>query len=275
MSRSRLEPFFLDTPAGRLFLLLRAPPDADRCVLFVPPFGEEMNKCRRQVTETAELLVLAGYAVLLPDLFGTGDSAGEFHEATWNTWRHNIVSAIAWSGGQGLPVDAVVATRLACLLAAQALKEAQHTVDCTAFWQPIGSGQQFMTQFLRLRVATSMMQDSGKETVDELKARLQRGDSVQVAGYSLGGALWQAIDHLELEPLLHTRLGRLSMWEIGRGEEGELSILGKRLLRSAIERGLDVSAGRLSGEPFWSSTEIVFNPELARRTADFIAADVA
>lgn len=244
---------------------------ADRCVLFVPPFGEEMNKCRRQVTETADLLVDAGYAVLSLDLFGTGDSEGDFQEATWALWRDNVVSAIAWSAAKGLPVHAVIATRLGCALAMEALEEAQHAVRFTALWQPVESGRQFMTQFLRLRVAASMMQAGDKVTVEDLKARLARDEAIEVAGYLLGGELWRAVEALELALHIDERLGRLSIWEIGRGPAEELSVPGKRLLRRARERGLDVSADRLSGEPFWSSTEIVTHPELARRTARFIA----
>lgn len=273
MNRSRLEPFFLDTAAGTLSLLLRSPSSAKRCVLFVPPFAEEMNKCRRQIVETALLLVDAGYAVLCFDLFGTGDSEGEFHDATWAIWRENVTSAIAWIREKGLELDAVIAARLGCSLAVQAFEDARLRVRSTALWQPVESGRQFMTQFLRLRVAASMMQDGGTETVQDLKACLARGEEVEVAGYCLNGELWQAVEQLELTSHINEGLGRLSMWEIGRNPEGELSVPGKRLLSSARERGLVVSANYLPGEPFWSSTETVTHPELARRTARFIAED--
>lgn len=241
-------------------------------MLFAPPFGEEMNKSRRQVAATAEHLVAAGYAVVVPDLFGTGDSAGDFSDATWDTWRSNLVSTITWSVEQGLPVQAVIALRLGCVLAAQALKEAEHQVARTAFWQPVESGRQFMTQFLRLRVAASMMQDDAKETVEELKNRLRGGEVIEVAGYALGSDLWRAIEQLELTPSIDRRLGHLASWEIGPGAEGGLSVPGKRLLQSAIQHGLNASAERLQGEPFWSSTEIVVHPDLAQRTAAFISA---
>lgn len=232
-----------------------------------------MNKCRRQVTETAELLVVAGYAVLVPDLFGTGDSAGEFRAATWTTWRDNVVSAISWSMEQGLPVTGIVAIRLGCILAAEALEHASYTVRRTVFWQPVESGRQFMTQFLRLRVAASMMQSDRKETVDDLKRRLERGDAVDVAGYCLSSELWQAVEERQLSPLLSSRLGQLSVFDIGR-EPGEVSIATKRLLEKAIAREVNASADRIEGEPFWSATEIVTNRELTRRTVDDLAAVV-
>lgn len=239
-------------------------------MLFVPPFGEEMNKSRRQVTETATRLVAAGYGTLVVDLFGTGDSAGEFSEATWEAWTSNVVSAISWAAGQGLPIEAVVAIRVGCMLAAEGLQRAQCSVRRTVFWQPVDSGRQFMTQFLRLRVAAAMMASDGTETVDDLKARLERGETVEVAGYPLTAALWRAIDEAELTRLLEARLGRLSIFEIGRAREGELSVPGRRLLQTATDQGLQASGIRIAGDPFWSSTEIVTNPELARQTVEFL-----
>jgi len=83
LSDTRFEPFFLDGPAGRIFAILRAASDARHAVLIIPPFGEEMNKSRRQFTEVAQRLVGNGFAVLVVDLYGTGDSEGEFSEASW------------------------------------------------------------------------------------------------------------------------------------------------------------------------------------------------
>jgi hypothetical protein len=51
---ARLTGHFIAGPKGPIFVLLREPPDASRgCVIVVPPFAEEMNKCRRMVTEVA------------------------------------------------------------------------------------------------------------------------------------------------------------------------------------------------------------------------------
>lgn len=270
MSRSRLEPFFLETAAGRLFLLLRAPAKAERCVLFVPPFGEEMNKCRRQFTETAQILVAHGYAVLLLDLFGTGDSEGDFANATWGRWKADVAAAMAWIANQALSLEAVVAVRLGCALAAESLHEANRRVARTVFWQPVESGSHFMTRFLRLRMVASMMAEGRKELVEDLKKRLEEGEILEVAGYSLSPVLWRDIEAVDLSASLHSSLGRVAIFEIGKSHGGELSWNGARVASEAEGSGIEANALRVAGEPFWATNEIVVNPELAQRTVAYL-----
>jgi exosortase A-associated hydrolase 2 len=271
LTRSRLEPFFLESSAGRLFLLLRAPARAERCVLFIPPFGEEMNKCRRQFTETAQILVEHGYAVLLVDLFGTGDSDGEFADATWSRWKANVAAAMEWIADHALRLDAVVAVRLGCALAAESLHDANRRVARTVFWQPVDSGRDFMTRFLRLRIAASMMADGRKETVEGLKTRLEGGDRLEVAGYSLSPELWREIEAVNLSVSLHSCLGNIAIFEVGKVRDDEVSPNGKHLVSAAEGRGIVTTALRIPGEPFWATTEVAINSELARHTASYLA----
>ena len=274
MTQPRLEPFFLNTSRGRIFLLLRAPGEAasvQRCVLFVPAFAEEMNKCRRQVTETTNALVANGLSALVVDLYGTGDSEGEFSAATWDGWKSNIDTAMAWAGRAGLPIEGLVATRLGCALAAESLRDTGRNVQRTVFWQPVHIGRQYITQFLRLRVTASMMEGDAKETVDGLKARLNCGERLEVAGYELPPELWRAIENIELSASLSDSLGQLRLVEVGRARDGELSVVGRRLVDAAQERDIDTSGVHISGEPFWSTTEIVVNPELTELTVQFLS----
>ena len=85
-----MNPFFLVGGQGTLFAIYYPPaagvPRRDG-VLYVPPFAEEMNKSRRLVALQARRLAAAGFGVLVPDLYGTGDSAGDFAEARWSIWR--------------------------------------------------------------------------------------------------------------------------------------------------------------------------------------------
>ena len=54
MSRRSVSGQFIDGAKGPIFVLAREPAAGVRgCVLVVPPFAEEMNKCRRMVTEVA------------------------------------------------------------------------------------------------------------------------------------------------------------------------------------------------------------------------------
>ena len=76
------EPFFLDRASGSLFAIHhRAGAAPCGTVLFIPPFAEEMNRARRMVALQARDLAAAGWDVLQLDLFGTGDSQGDFGDA--------------------------------------------------------------------------------------------------------------------------------------------------------------------------------------------------
>lgn len=271
MTENCFEPFFLDTEAGRLFALFRAPVKAKHCVLLVPPFAEEMNKSRRQFTEVCIKLIDRGFATLLIDLFGTGDSDGEFSNASWRLWKQNVISSLVWAEDRGVPVDTLIATRLGCSLAAEALSDTERTVRSTVFWQPVVSGRQYMTQFLRLRVASSMMETDGNETVDGLRVRLKDGESLEVAGYDLSGRLWADVESSDLLRHLDKRLGDLMIFEIGRPRDGGLSPAGMKIISAAEQRDVTVDGLRVEGEPFWSTTEIVTNPLLSESTVQRIA----
>ena len=228
-----------------------------------------MNKCRRQLSITAERLVERGYATLSFDLQGTGDSSGEFEEADWTLWKQDVAAAVGWIDRNGLEFDSIVAIRLGCALAADAVRDLGRTPRQTVFWQPVESGRHFMAQFLRLRIAASMMENK-KETVEQIRTALAAGESVEVAGYSLPQGLWRSVEAIELPNLLSVRLGHLGLVEVGRSGTGQLSLGGQALLRCAEDSGVAATGLRLAGEPFWSSTEIVVSPELADRTAEFI-----
>ncbi len=200
-----IEPQFIDNgkPAlSRRFVVIRRA-QINPCqglVIHAPAFAEEMNKSRRMVAQQSAQLAAAGFTVVQIDLLGCGDSDGEFGDATWQTWiddlllacrigREHEPSAPLWLWG----------LRAGCLLAteaAQALAE-----PCKLLlWQPSLSGAAVLQQFLRLRAAADMLGQGGKGVVDQLKARLGAGESVEVAGYVVGAALAQALQQARLTP---------------------------------------------------------------------------
>ena len=270
MSRSRVEPFFVERDGVRLFALLRSPEGAHRCLLFVPPFGEEMNKCRRQISVTAQRLAERGYATLTFDLRGTGDSSGDLDGSDWDAWKQDVAAAVDAIERNGLELDSIVGLRLGCALAADSLASIGRRVRRSVFWQPVDSGRRFMSQFLRLRTAASMMDEGEKETVEQLRARLARGEPTEVAGYRLPPGLWRSVENVELSPLLSSALGGLAVFEVGRTGASQLSPPARALLNQASENGIEATGKRFSGEPFWSSTEIVVNSDVATETAVFL-----
>lgn len=272
MSESTLEPAFIDGSRGPLFVLLRRPGHRDTvpCALIVPPFAEEMNKTRPMFTMVARGLAARGVATILPDLFGTGDSAGEFREGDWQTWQDDLLRAATWAEAQGCRVDRLLCVRLGCILGATVAARLPAKLKRTVFWQPVLDGERFMTQFLRLRVAASMMEDR-QETVGGLRERLRGGETLEVAGYELSPTLVTQIADARLAPGLGNTLGQVHWMEIVRGAEGALPAASQQAIEAARHKRCSVESLAIPGEPYWTATEIVCIPTLVERTVSALA----
>ena len=61
-----------------------------------------MNKCRRMIAEVGRRLEGSGVGMLVVDLFGTGDSEGEFAQADWQRWKADLAGAVQWAAAEGV-----------------------------------------------------------------------------------------------------------------------------------------------------------------------------
>ena len=239
--------------------------------MFVPPFAEEMNKCRRQYSVTAELLASKGLASVVFDLSCTGDSSGEFVNAQWHDWKHDLALICAWIDGRGLNPYAFVATRLGCVLAADSVPILGHKLDKVVFWQPIIRGNQFITQFLRMRLASSLMGPGPAESMESIKEQIANNGSIEVAGYHLSRSLYESVIEANLLHSLRAKNTETTVFEISPSEKSELSVAARKLLDNANSRGIKITGSHVRGEQFWTSTEIVCNPILAEMTSNTLA----
>lgn len=95
------ELFFLPGESGRLFAIYQHPitrkfSSETRDIVYIHPFADEMNKSRRMAALQAKAFSRVGFGVLQIDLYGCGDSSGEFSEARWHIWKENIDTAVNW-----------------------------------------------------------------------------------------------------------------------------------------------------------------------------------
>ncbi len=171
-------------------------------MLYVHPFAEEMNKARRMAALQARALAAAGWTVLQVDLAGCGDSEGEFGEASWDRWVADVREAVGWLRERSGREPWLWGLRAGCLVASEAAIE-MASVPGLLFWQPVLSGKQFLQQFLRLKLASQILGSAEAARVDtrELRERLLRGDSVEVAGYELSPALAAGLEAADLAPI--------------------------------------------------------------------------
>ena len=90
-----LRPRFLGEPGEKFFTLqYHGPGEPKAHIVFIPPFGEEMNRCRSLVATQARKFAQAGYHCTLVDFYGTGDSEGVLRDASLDIWRGNIRTTV-------------------------------------------------------------------------------------------------------------------------------------------------------------------------------------
>ena len=260
---------FVDGAQGPIFAMLRQPIGHARgCVLVVPPFAEEMNKCRRMVAEVAMGLADAGIATLIPDLYGTGDSGGEFDHSDWAGWQNDMLRVSQWAVEQRqCRFVGILAIRLGAALAAQlATADSFPRMERAVLWQPAFDGKRHLTQFLRLRIAASMLEEDKKESLADLRQRLLAGETLTIAGYGLSGRMATALDGLTAPATLPEPWTQVHWMELVRDAEAGLPAPSKVLVEQSRAAGQRINTELVSGEPFWSSTEIVVNESIVSST---------
>lgn len=251
-----LEPYFLNTPLGHIFIQSFVPEKAyDEAVIFIPPFAEEMNKSRRMMALLGHSLAAKGVLVVIPDLYGTGDSEGDFSDARWPVWLDNIQQLVQKLKEQGIQTISFVGLRIGCLLISDLVSERQIAAKCVIFWKPVTSGKQMINQFLRLRVANSMM-SGDKETTDSLRRLLASEGELEVAGYSLNEELVSTIDEKIMSAEMLNNSIDWHWFEVLATENQPVPMASNKIIQSLSDKGVGVNLQQFVGENFWANQEI-------------------
>ncbi len=262
---------FLAHGAAARFALYHAPAAPCRGAwLYLHPWAEEMNKARRMAALQARALAAAGWAVLQLDLHGCGDSAGDFGDADWDSWRADVAFGMGWLqatlGAQLPQAPGLWGLRLGALLA---LDYAAQPVGAAPaqllLWQPVLQGNAHLTQFLRLRVAAQMLGDGVADGGTEaLRATLAGGSALEVAGYTLAPAMAGALDRLDASRLAPPC--PVHWLELAPAEGRPLAPVSQRVLQGWQAAGVDGRAQCVAGPAFWATQEIAEAPALLAAT---------
>ncbi|MEW5709237.1 MAG: hydrolase 2, exosortase A system-associated [Pseudomonadota bacterium] len=258
---------FAPLATGPRFCLLHRPAAGTPLgvVLYLHPFAEEMNKCRRMAALGARALAAAGFAVAQVDLLGCGDSPGDFGEATWDAWTQDVQAAAEWlARQQGLSMAWLWGLRAGCLLAAEASRRIE-SVNGLLLWQPVASGAQHLAQFLRLKSANALLASGSASRRDDLRRKLVEEDQpVEVAGYTLSPALARGLERATLE--VGAQVKRIVWLEVSATTPPALSpAAGQRIARWQAQE-LQVAAHAVAGSPFWQTVEVSECHALAEAT---------
>lgn len=266
--RDALEVFFISAGGGargqRLCLHHRPHgPRVRGALVYVHPFAEEMNKSRRMAALQSRALAQAGYAVLQVDLLGCGDSSGDFGDATWVDWIADVVEAAQWMRQRYSEQLWLWGLRAGCLLATEAAKHVDAPCNFL-FWQPATAGKVLLQQFLRLKLASEMLDKQAKGTMDNLRAQLAAGETVEIAGYWLAPALASGLESATLAPPLAA--SQLIWLEVSTRENASLLPASATTVQRWQQADHPVSAQVVAGPGFWQTTEIEEAPALIAAT---------
>ena len=260
---------FVAVAGSSLYLARTRATRSDRVVLVLPAFGEEMNKSRRMVTLAARSLAAHGVGVLAPDLSGTGDSSGEFAESRWEQWIAELTGVIDIARAEGFESIKGLAVRAGALFIPDLLASGI-PLSGVALWEPVISGASFVTQLLRIRLAAGMAA-SGKdrETMQTLRAAIESGDVLDVAGYPLPAALLQSLGAKSLS-LGGSHPLPIAWFNVVHDIANGTPRAAAEQIRELIGVGHRVSAAAVSGAAFWHSVEIETVPELIDRSVSWL-----
>lgn len=254
-----MHPEFVLVNGRRLFCLQRRSSGAASTtrVLVVPPFAEELNKCRRLIALCAHRLAAAGAEVWWPDLFGTGDSAGEFSDANWAQWVDEICefdAALAHAAPRAAP--AYLALRSgALLLDAASTRLVDFKRAHVLLWQPVLDGGRYLQQFLRLRVMASRLAGDD-ESLQSLMARLAAGELLEVGGYGVRAPLSDGLVAAQATAAVLGAARAMTILEFKNTAGAALSPPLVQFAAACQALGCAVNARMVACEQFWTTQEI-------------------
>lgn len=239
-----VEPFFFATEGGlRLLGVWRRPPQpAPKIWVVCPPFAEEEKSARRTLTEICQSLVQRGHGTLLFSYRGTGDSEGDFADATLELWRQDVQAAVAEARHRAPAAEiGLLGLRLGASLA---LQEAHPLgVKSLILLEPLLSGRSFVTQMnARKKIRAQLTSEAETAAAPDLATELPADD---LDGWAFGPALRESLSKLDLQRQPVNFTGQALIFQIGPRSEVSPPL-------QALSQTLGATATAVVMPPFWN-----------------------
>jgi alpha/beta superfamily hydrolase len=184
-----MNPFFFGRSARQLFGAYdpAESQNRDQAIVLCPALGDDYLFAHPSYRLLARQLAGAGFDVLRFDYLGTGDSAGDFEDASQEQWLEDIQSAIteARDLSQASRVG-LVGLRYGASLAATVARD-NPDVEHLVLWDPIISGERYLDEIGAASIepsnevdaagvvmTASIRADIAKVTIDSFAAPLPR-----------------------------------------------------------------------------------------------------
>lgn len=263
------EVFFLRADPGERFCIYHPPISGKKCLgalIYIHPFAEEMNKSRHMVALQSRSMAELGYAVLQLDLYGCGDSSGNFADARWDIWLEDIAVAEKWLVEKLSSPIGLWGLRLGAILALDYAKRYSSNISALILWQPVINTELFLTQFLRLHLAGELFSGEKKSNsgTAHLRSKLAAGNLVEIAGYELSPALAETFNTINTANLAVTSCP-VHWFELMPEARHVLTPAGENLTNLWRGQGSDLSVHYVACAPFWATQEISSCPGLINK----------
>ena len=275
LTTPRVEPFFFDAEPGTRFSLYHAPNPqvAPRgAILYVHPFAGELSRTRRMAALQSRAFADLGYAVLQIDLFGCGDSCGEFNAGRWRIWHDDLALAASWLADRGSGSLTLWGLRLGGLLALDAA--ARLDARRVLLWQPYMSGRACINQFLRLSEQLRDPAPGAPRSTAALRAQLAVHGAIEVGGFEVAVPLVKAIDACDAA---HLAPPRCAVHWLAYGGPAPMKVAASaaRLAERWGPAGAALHFHPLEGAPQWSGCGELDLPDLRAATCSLFSGDPA
>lgn len=167
-------PFYFGSSEAQLFGVHHVPARAarDHGVVVVPPMGQEALRAHRALRQLGIALARERYHALVFDLGCTGDSAGEFDDASLSRWADDVrTAADELRDRTGLARVSLVGLRLGAVHAWRA-SIGRRDIDRLVLWEPVVNGAAYLAElarrhndFIRAELPRKPRESSGDEVL--------------------------------------------------------------------------------------------------------------
>jgi len=194
--------FFFQGQSGKLFGVIHSPRrdnDTKIGVVFCAPMAEEKHESYPTFVHFARKLSEKGFWVLRFDYFGTGDSEGEWEQATLHSRINDTLAAIEQLQSQGLTEVGLLGLRFGGTIACLAASNDESIVSFLILWDPIVNGKGYLLNWLRTYLVMEfVLHRQIQKTRDQIVEDILAGKKVNVEGYLLGKEFFTEVVQVDL-----------------------------------------------------------------------------
>jgi exosortase A-associated hydrolase 2 len=254
---------FMQGRSGRLLLVAREGKKQQATVI-LPPFAEEMNKCRHLISALMRQLEAKGHSSFLLDNYGCGDSEGDLDTATIPIWRDDLLQLLRILRDQGYQEVNFISVRFGTLLLFDLLNQVELPLQPVQIilWQPMFDTTKFWQQFIRIKIAETMA-IGGKLSQKELEQQLNNGNTIEIAGYPISPAFYQSL--LKMQTQLPKALNSLAVSWFETSQLDSIALPVQKM-RDTLQYVCELQFYQLKADPYWQTNELADANELIKLT---------